>query len=598
MHKMTKLFRNLSVTWKFVATFLCILAVSLSACGIYLYMQLSGSAVSQAQTVMEQNLLQTRNSVLNKMNMIQNISKLLTSDIRLQTFLGSDFNSNSFAYDDYTSNITPYVENVLRQNPNVHSLRVYMTNPSIPEVYDSFYQINRIEQQQWVREVTKDNSNISGWRGLHAEKFLLNIPKRGEPEDVFSFYQKINSIRYFDTVGLLEIEISESDFFDILSSESTGQMDNVFMLDEQNQVVSSNKSELFKQKLTYAGLEALPLTTPFNQVIKVDGRKSVVISVPVTGLGLRLIGIFPVSELNEKVKESAFSISIILLIALVVLGFIVYFITNALLSRLKMIVLAMKRVKEGSLTVSVPVQSNDEFSQIAISFNLMTARIHELVETVYKSQLMEREAELKALESQVNPHFLYNTLATISWVARKAKSAEIVHLSDALAQFYRLVLNKGRREILIKDELEMVKAYLAIQKFRFEELFDVVYDIDERVYEYCVVKNILQPIVENALNHGIEPKRDRGTLVIKASIEEDDMLCFRVIDDGVGMSKERLAALLAGNIERTGGSGSGYAVKNITERLNSYYGKRHAFRIHSAPGIGTSVMIIFAKERA
>ncbi|WP_419871244.1 cache domain-containing sensor histidine kinase [Candidatus Pristimantibacillus sp. PTI5] len=596
MQKITKLFRNLSVTWKFVATFLCILAVSLSASGIYLYLQLSGSAISQAQIVMEQNLLQTRNSVMNKMNMIQNISKLLTSDIRLQTFLGSDFNNNSFAYDDYTSNISPYVENVLRQNPNVHSLRVYMTNTSIPEVYDSFYQISRIKDQQWVSEVTKNDANISGWRGLHAEKFLLNIPKRGEPENVFSFYQKINSIRYFDTVGLLEIEISESDLFDILNTESTGQIGDIFMIDRESNVVSSNKSALFKQKITDAGLASIPLETAFNQVLKVNGRKSVVISVPLHDLGLRLIGIFPVSGLNEKVKETAFSITGILLIALVVLGFIVYVITNALLSRLKMIVLAMKRVKEGSLTVSVPVQSNDEFSQIAISFNHMTERIHELVETVYKSQLMEREAELKALESQVNPHFLYNTLATISWVARKAKSTEIVHLSGALAQFYRLVLNKGRREILIKDELEMVKAYLAIQKFRFEEMFDVVYDIDERVYEYCVVKNILQPIVENALNHGIEPKRDRGTLQIKASLEANDMLCFKVIDDGVGMSKERLAALLIGNIERT--SGSGYAVKNITERLNSYYGDKHAFHIHSAPGIGTSVMITFAKERA
>ncbi|OMF37780.1 hypothetical protein BK133_04405 [Paenibacillus sp. FSL H8-0548] len=595
MHKMTKLFRNLSVTWKFVATYLCILAVSLSACGIYLYTQLSGSAISQAQIVMEQNLLQTRNSIMNKMDMIQNISKLLTSDIRFQTFLGSEFNNNSFAYDDYTSNINPYVENVLRQNPFVHSLRVYMTNQAIPEIYDSFYQISRIAGQEWVQRVTKDETNVSGWRGLHSEKVLLNIPKRGEPEDVFSFYQKINSFRYFDMVGLLEIEILESDLFDILSSESTGDIGALFMLDEQNNVVSSNKNELYKHKITDAGLMDLSLTTSVNTVLKVEGRKSVVISVPFDDLGLRLIGIFPVSSLNEKVKESAFSITGILLIALVVLGFIVYFITNALLSRLKMIVLAMKRVKEGSLTVSVPVQSNDEFSQIAISFNLMTERIHELVETVYKSQLMEREAELKALESQVNPHFLYNTLATISWVARKAKSTEIVHLSGALAQFYRLVLNKGRHEILIKNELEMVKAYLDIQKFRFEEMFDVVYEIDERVYEYCVVKNILQPIVENALNHGIEPKRDRGTLIIKASIEDDDMLCFKVIDDGVGMTKERLAALNAGNIEQT--SGSGYAVKNIAERLSSYYGDRHAFHIHSAPGIGTSVKIIFAKER-
>ncbi|KAI7248998.1 hypothetical protein KC345_g11791, partial [Hortaea werneckii] len=168
---------------------------------------------------------------------------------------------------------------------------------------------------------------------------------------------------------------------------------------------------------------------------------------------------------------------------------------------------------------------------MALSFNHMTRRIHDLVETVYKSELLEKDAELKALESQINPHFLYNTLATISWVARKAKAPDIVKLSDSMAKFYRLVLNKGNSETLVANELDMVGAYLAIQKFRFEDRFDAVFEVDEQVRNCYTLKNILQPLVENALIHGIEPKRSHGTIIIKAALE-NDLVVIRIIDDG------------------------------------------------------------------
>jgi two-component system sensor histidine kinase YesM len=218
----------------------------------------------------------------------------------------------------------------------------------------------------------------------------------------------------------------------------------------------------------------------------------------------------------------------------------------------------------------------------------MTGRMHDLVETVYKIQIMEREAELKALEAQVNPHFLYNTLATISWVARKANSTEIVEISNALAKFYRLVLSKGQTLIGIKDEIDMLKAYLYIQKFRFESMFDVVYQIDDNIYQYKIIKNILQPLVENALNHGIEPKRAHGTIQIKANWHGQQLI-LQIIDDGVGMDVDTLQNLKEGRAVQT--SGSGYALKNIAERLKAYYSEGQSFEIFSKLGIGTVITI-------
>jgi two-component system sensor histidine kinase YesM len=178
-------------------------------------------------------------------------------------------------------------------------------------------------------------------------------------------------------------------------------------------------------------------------------------------------------------------------------------------------------------------------------------------------------------------------------VARKVRSSEIAHLSNSLAKFYRLVLNKGKSAILVRDEIEMVKAYLEIQKFRFENMFDAEFRIDDRALPYIVPKNILQPLVENALSHGIEPKRSHGTIVIEAGVQEENIV-FRIIDDGVGMVPDQVEAVLKGQVRRT--SGSGYAVKNIIERLNSYYGNDYKLELFSRPGIGTVFTITLPKE--
>jgi len=589
-------FRNLSVTWKFVVAYTCILAVSLTGSGVFLYGQLASSAVEQAQQVMEHNIVQTRDSVLDKIRQVETISKLVVTDIELQSFLGTAFAGDPYEYEDYRSNLVPFVENVLRQNPSIHSLRIYMFNPSIPEVYDSFYQIERIEGKPEYAELLRPDRPRRGWRGLHPQQYHLDIPVRRGTANVFSYYEVIQSLRYSEDVGFLEIEVEEEILFEVLNGQGFGELGDVFVVDDEGTIVSSQQPERFGRSAAELGVGALPLGETSNVVRTISGEETIVISVPIDGIRLRIVGMFPVSAFTDTVQQSARHIAVVLFFALLVLGVFVFFVTSALLKRLKLLLRAMKQVKEGTLTAQVPVYGNDEFSQIASSFNLMTGRIHELVETVYKIQLMEREAELRALESQVNPHFLYNTLATISWVARKAKSKEIVDISNALAKFYRLMLNKGRREILIKDEIAMVKAYLEIQKFRYEEMFDVIYEIDESVYAYTAAKNLLQPLVENALVHGIEPKRHHGTLVIKAGVA-GDMLYYKVIDDGVGVRKDRLRDILEGRTLRTSGSGSGYAVRNILDRLRGYYGDKYRFEMHSRPGAGTAVTIMFGKEK-
>ncbi|CAN7500630.1 sensor histidine kinase [Paenibacillus sp. LjRoot153] len=583
---------HLSVTAKFIIIYLSILAASLSVTGLILYVQASKSTIAQAQVVMEQNVQQKKDNISEKIKMIENVSQIIAYDTKIQTFLGSAFTNESFQLEEYRDNTAPILENIMRQNTYIHSIRIYMENNTIPELYDGFYHLDRIRNEEGYADFILNREGNSNWMGLHPEKTIVSLPGVVEKNEVFSFCRKMFSAKYLDLVGLLEIEVKQEVLFDSLNNSSARNLGRIFVADHTGTIVSQNIPDLYKKHLVDLGIPQLPGDLKFNEIVEMGGNSSILISIPLEGLDFHVVGLFPVSNFNGKVKDSLRTMMLVLLVALLVLSVLVYFITNALLARMKVLVKAMKQVRNGSLDISVPVVSNDEFSQMALSFNHMTRRIHELVETVYKTKIMEKEAELRALESQIKPHFLYNTLATISWVARKSNSPEITHLSNTLAKFYRLVLNKGRSIIMVRDEIEMVRTYVQIQKFRFEDLFDIVFEVDEEIYKYHTAKNILQPLVENALIHGIEPKRAHGTIIIKAG-SRDDRLFYQVIDDGVGIQKDKIDAILQGQVDNS--SGSGYAIKNIMERLDAYYGDQHSFELFGRPGIGTVITITFAK---
>lgn len=597
MTRFTRFFHNWSVISKFVAIYVSILLVSLAVTGYTLYRQAASSAIEQAQTVLEQNLLQTKESIKEKVAMTENISQIIAFDSRMQTFLDSDFIIESIQLQDYRDNIAPILDNIMRQNPYIHSIHVYMGNPTIPELYggyDGFYSMQRIRSDPAYRPILENNALRSSWRGLHKEKVLLFRPDLVSNADVLSFNRKVYSIRNYEVAGMVEIEITAKELFKTLEDSVSTEIGDVFVADGSDRIVSENVPGAYGKRLGQLDLTGLPLEGSVNRIASVGGKRSIVISIPLSGPSLRIVGIFPLGHVLEKVNASIRTTIVVLALALLLLSLLVYYVTARLLSRMKVLLKAMKQVREGSLDVSVPVVWNDEFSQMALSFNHMTERIHGLVETVYKAELLEKEAEVKALESQINPHFLYNTLATISWVARKAKAPEVVRISDSLAKFYRLVLNKGSSETLIGNELDMVKAYLAIQKFRFEDRFDAIFEVDERVREFITVKNILQPLVENALVHGIEPKRAHGTIFIKAWLEEDRVV-LQIADDGVGISGDRLSELKKG--QPVDSQGSGYALANIMGRLRMMHGDRHQLELYSRPGIGTVVTISFAARR-
>jgi two-component system sensor histidine kinase YesM len=236
----------------------------------------------------------------------------------------------------------------------------------------------------------------------------------------------------------------------------------------------------------------------------------------------------------------------------------------------------------------------DEITELGMSFNIMIGKIKELLDSKMKEQENLKKAELRALQAQINPHFLYNTLDTIIWMAESKQTDQVVQIVTALSSFFRISLSKGMDWITIGEELERIRSYLTIQKMRYRDILDFKIEVDDDVAENTILKLILQPLVENALYHGIKNKRQGGTIIIRARRTDSDEVQLEVEDNGIGFTPAKLAQLRA-ELEDDSGDmrfESGFGLGNVNKRIRLYYGKPYGLSVQSEYATGTCVTLV------
>lgn len=241
----------------------------------------------------------------------------------------------------------------------------------------------------------------------------------------------------------------------------------------------------------------------------------------------------------------------------------------------------------------------DEITELGMSFNIMIGKIRELLDSKIKEQQNLKKAELRALQAQINPHFLYNTLDTIIWMAEAKKTDQVIEIVSALSSFFRISLSKGKDWITIAEEIERTNSYLTIQKMRYHDIMDYEIHMDAGVANYTILKLILQPLVENALYHGIKNKRQGGTIIIRAMPKNENEVQLEVEDNGIGFTPEKLAQLQeeldddSGDIKME----SGFGIGNVNKRIWLYYGKPYGLTVKSEYHTGTSVTLVIPAIR-
>lgn len=268
--------------------------------------------------------------------------------------------------------------------------------------------------------------------------------------------------------------------------------------------------------------------------------------------------------------------------------FVSWFATVSITRPLGKLLQSMRRLQQGDFTQRVQFAAGDEIGQLGRGYNSMVRRIDELINDVYSTRLKQREAELKTLQEQINPHFLYNTLDMIYWSARKQSDKDLSEMIYSLSKLFRLRLNNGQPMITLEQELELVRHYLQLQRYRFKDRLDYDISAPQLPVHALIPKLIIQPLVENAVAHGLEPMGGEGCVQVLCEADETS-LRIQVIDNGRGISPERLGQITAPG--RASADDAGFALRNIEERLKLAYGEGAALEIASREGSGTTITL-------
>lgn len=236
----------------------------------------------------------------------------------------------------------------------------------------------------------------------------------------------------------------------------------------------------------------------------------------------------------------------------------------------------------------------DEITELGMSFNIMIGKIRELLDAKIREQENLKKAELRALQAQINPHFLYNTLDTIIWMAESKRTEDVIRIVSALSRFFRISLSKGRDWITIGEELERTRSYLTIQRMRYRDIMDFSIDADDQVLDSTVLKLVLQPLVENALYHGLKNQRQRGTIIVRAKLKSEDQVLLQVQDNGIGIPAEKVAEITGALNDDSNEihSESGFGLANVNKRIKLYYGRQYGLSLSSEASSGTCVGIV------
>jgi two-component system, sensor histidine kinase YesM len=305
------------------------------------------------------------------------------------------------------------------------------------------------------------------------------------------------------------------------------------------------------------------------------------------------------TEQNYRETQDNFTrwsvISLVLTLLVILLAMLsAWIISESIYIPIKKFQDVTRTIADKDLEVLMTSENRDEMVQLGLSFNAMVRKIRELLEDKIREQENLKKNELKLLQAQINPHFLYNTLDTIICMAETNKNASVIEIVSALTSFFRVTLSKGKDWIRISEEIEHVRSYLTIQKMRYRDILDFQVDVDEAILGGTILKLTLQPLVENALYHGIKNKRNGGTIWVRGSLKTPDLICLEVEDNGIGFTPSKLLQVqadLSDDSSPVEVSENGFGINNVNKRIKLYYGKQYGLNIESEYLHGTKISL-------
>ena len=389
--------------------------------------------------------------------------------------------------------------------------------------------------------------------------------------------------------GVFFIDLNYSAISELCDQSMVGNQGYAFIVDADGNIVYHPQQQQLYNELQTENID-LVMNAGSDIVTWGDGINKKMYSISRSEkTGWTVVDCVRVEELLRRSNEAQ-SIYVLVAIGLMAVAlFFSRFVAKSITLPIQRLCDSMERVQEGDFSVSdIVVDSENEIGSLTKSFNVMTQRIHELMAQNIREQEAKRKSELKARQSQINPHFLYNTLDSIIWMAEGKKNEEVVLMTASLARLLRQSISNEDELVSIGQEIEYARGYLTIQKMRYKDKLEFWIEVEPSILNIRLIKLVLQPVIENAIYHGLKYKESRGLLLVKGFMKNGNAV-LQVIDDGVGMDQETLDHIYERH--KVDYHSNGVGIYNVQKRLQLYYGNEYGIVYESKPGEGTTATI-------
>ena len=450
-----------------------------------------------------------------------------------------------------------------------------------------------VRSQEWFVNASSSIENLS-FSSPHVQNIFRD---EGEYHWVVSLSRSVQLTRGTQVEhGVLLLDMNFSGIEQVCKSVTLGSDSYMYLMDKDGEIIYHPRQQLLYSGIEQENQKQAASYHDGSHMEDFEGTQRMVTVKTVGYTGWKLVAVTPVSDMAHQylqIQEFAFFIFLFGAMGLILMTKLV---SAKIANPIKQLETTMSQIASGHLDLQIAAHGSYEIEHLGESLNALVCRMKELMQEAITKETQKRKSELDALQTQINPHFLYNTLDSIIWMIENERYDGAIHMITSLARYFRISLSKGKNIITVADELEHARNYLAIQQVRYKDKFTYEIIADEECAHLATLKFIIQPMIENAIYHGLEfmDKDDDGAIVIHAYCEQDD-LYIDVMDNGVGIPPEDLANLLEG--EHTGKRvESGIGIRNVWMRIRLYFGEDYGLKIISEPDEGCTIRIHLPKR--
>ncbi|MDF2986984.1 MAG: hypothetical protein K0R50_2494 [Eubacterium sp.] len=543
-------------------------------------------------------LKETKYSIEREIDTCYRTINAISSDYDTMSYIKSwDKNDQSGIF-DFNLDLTKKVLLIRNLSPDVYQFRIYVSNPNFPEIGSFIYSGSRLENKNEILDEYAKSPN-GFWKFDHPE--VSYNPGTIERKNVVSLFVPLKYSNYKE-LGIIETTMYTDTFFRHMFSQSEKQNLIAFVVDNRGNIIYDKKSA-FTQKynLDKTGLKELFKGYDLkenNKLIHINKNKISMnlIYDYIENLDCTICYVVTNESITSNIRNSRNLIIAESLLAMLFLCVLIYIFTNILLVKMKQIIASMRKVEAGKLDVRVNVDGQDEMSELAFHFNRMLSKIEDLISEVVKKQEAKKNAEIHALFTQINSHFIINTLQNISMMAEIDCNYTVADAINSLGKLLRYSMKWTKEFVRLKEELDYIGNYIILMNIRYDYEIKLNIQVSQELMDVEILKMMLQPAVENAIYYGIEPLGSNGEITIKGYMTEEYSI-IEIIDNGNGMDSESLGkvqqALLSGvtadgKLEK---KGNGIGLRNVNERIKLCYGNNYGIEITSEKGSFTKLSV-------